>query len=324
MPNFKDFVLKRTKILLPLVAILSIVSYLLAGLSLEFQSNYPRVFLVVDLISHWQLLYAIVAFCCAIVCMEADPVRKKWYIAYASAPYIILMFSFLPWSFDTEYANDLKLKVLSANVHFDAESIGVSGDLILREYDPHIFAFIEATQKIEPSLKVFDTSKYDIFKQYQSDNFGYVLVAKKELGLKLVSSEHMPEHPIEFTGLLNNKTIAIKLVHYMPPISPEAKIIRDKAVLDTIASMKRDMNYDFNIAIGDFNATSWSGPIREFERNRFHVYLPQVTWPSIFPLIGIDHVISSEKSKILSQMNIRQDNNSDHLAVLAVLSPVKN
>lgn len=321
LTTINHFFQKRFTILFFLTAIVSIISWLFSFVPIETQEHLPTFFWISDLLSHWQFFYFVFALFCMTYLTNINQHRRFLVTLIISTPFFYGIYQHFPYN---RFLNNKdEVKIIFANIHFDAVSLGKIEELIISK-TPDIIALVETSSKIAPALE--HTSKlydYALITQYHEGGVGYAVLSKKYLNFKKPIAE-MTQDTVTFIGQKNGKTIAFNLIHYLPPISTTAKKLREQAAQTTANILKKQINeYDYVLLAGDFNATIWSTPLKLFTDLDFisTTYF-KPTWPNIpyLPGIGIDHLFIPKKLIVRESFVFDMENHSDHKAIYNSIS----
>ena len=128
------------------------------------------------------------------------------------------------------------------------------------------------------------------------------------------------EQPLRYRTFVSwqGRRVGISAIHPMPPISPiyherRAQMLQEEAYWAHSAASP-------SIVVGDLNASPWSSAMRAIAPAGLRRATGlQPTWPSLLPVIPIDHVLTSEAWEVV-ESGVGPAMGSDHRPVFAVLS----
>lgn len=317
-----SFIEKRLFILFFIVTTFSIVTFGMSFAPLEIQKEYSSIFWLADLFVHWQYNYLIFVVISFLILVKKGIFQNFFFLLLSIATFAFPIFWHFP-SVNVTPSKEAGIKLIFANIHYEANHLGKI-EQIAKEKKVDFIALVETSPSIEASLDAFSKKhNFTLIKDIQLGGFGYSLLVKKGISTKLIgdNKQSMPEDTIVIEGEKFDKKFILNLVHYMPPLSADAKEMRDTAVQKTIKNLNAYSNkaLDYNIVLGDMNATIWSTPLNEFRKIGFKSitsYNP--TWPSIFGGnlgIGIDHVLIKDNNVVVDKLIFEQENGSDHLGL---------
>lgn len=305
MKNYLSNKYSLVIILLVLITTISSVSYICSFFNLE--NNI--ITLILDLFSHWQMLYFYCAVILFVICFKH---YKKLSVICLSLISIVFFSPFYQPVY-SQKNDSLSYKIISSNVLFTTQNLDYLDKLIKEENADLIYLMEINFQHISQLEKLSQQHNYHLVVDAKDYPFGYAVLSKQQLAIHKIN---MPEDYVYFED--NNKCVA--LVHFMPPISLEAKKLRDATFNNMFAKIK-SCNKKASIIAGDFNASSWSYPLVKLKNHNYYSgnYI-QPTWPTLFKKvvgINIDHIIVNGPYSFRRYDIINPNNGSDHYTLIA-------
>lgn len=287
---------------------------LLSPWLLPLFSQYNHIFWVLDLIAHWQWLYALGLFVSAFFLLKKDK-RFGLLLAFLAMPYLSSSPA-LPMGESSKM-----LTIASANVHVSTTDVTALSQW-LSDQKPQVVVVLEVSNALGQALSGLKDYPHQIIEAEDSP-FGIALLSK----LPIIKSETINnlddiEH-IEATIDFGGKPISIYAFHPMPPLSPHFHQSRDeqlKALGNKIHSQQSPA-----IIAGDFNATPWSSAFHSLSANNLKRCNLAPTWPNWgYKILGIpiDHIVASEHW-LLNSPHVGSAIGSDHFPVVATLSLIE-
>ena len=154
----------------------------------------------------------------------------------------------------------------------------------------------------------------------RDDNFGIGLFSKIPPNSMTVQYFGEVDVPSILASLsIKNKSLDVLFTHPVPPVSQSYFNWRNEQ-LSEIASLRSQFNENL-VVVGDLNTTSWSHHFKDFIekmklRDSREGYGLQISWPAMFPFLGItiDHCLVSRNILVLNR-KIGPDIGSDHYPV---------
>lgn len=292
-------------ILLVVITIISSFSYMCSFFNLK--NNI--ITLALDLFSHWQMLYFYCAITLFMFCFNHHKKLSLCCLAIVST----VFFSQFYQPFYSQKNDNFSYKIISSNVLFTTKNLDYLDKLIQKENADLIYLMEVNYQHINQLEYLSKLYNYRLISEPKNHPFGYAILSKSTLNIQKVT---MPENYLYFED--DNKCVA--LVHLMPPISLEAKKLRDTTFNNMFSKIK-SCNKKVSLIAGDFNASSWSYPLVKLkEYNYYSGSHIQPTWPTLFKKIvgiNIDHIIVNQPYKFTRYEIINPSNGSDHYTLIA-------
>lgn len=267
---------------------------------------------LVDLATHWQWVYVIVGVVSGAmllwrgsrvsVALAALLIGAGWLSASAPVP-------------TSQVAMTPIFTVVSANLHVGRADLDA-----LHRWTNSMSADVLVLQEVNGAAA-------EAIKQWQ--DYPHQLVTPEEgpFGLAVLSRHPLSdtealesiEQPLRYRAFVawQDDQIALSAIHPMPPIS-SLYHVRRAEMLEDESRWARSVEVPAIVA-GDLNASPWSSAMRTVAYkglNRATTLAP--TWPSLLPVIPIDHVLTSAGWQVVksgSGPNV----GSDHRPVFAVL-----
>jgi len=213
------------------------------------------------------------------------------------------------------------VRVLVLNVHTSSSAFGDVARLIT-DTKPDVVGLVEVDARwlaaLAPELATFAQR----IEQSRDDNFGIALYS--HLPMSATVEQLGSDLPTVIASVdVQGTPLAIVLTHPIPPVAAEL-LASQRAQLVAVAERARSIEGPV-VVMGDFNATPWSQPFREFvaasrlcdSRAGFGL---QASFPAASALlrIPIDHVLVSCAIGV-REREIGRDVGSDHLPVVVDL-----
>lgn len=294
-----------------LMTVISVVSFMSSFLT---QDN-SFVNWILDLCSHWQMLYFFLACIFLILCIKKH--ADIAIICFISIAFIAFNPIYqLGHLSHNQHKNEHIFKIMSSNVLFTTNNLTHLEQIIYKE-QPDLVYLIEVNFQHIPKLEsIAKKDDYFLIANPENSPFGYAVLSKNKIEINKVS---MPEEFIYFS----EQNMCGALVHLMPPVSPHAKNIRDTTLNNMTQSMQ-NCHKKISFIAGDFNASPWSYPLEVLKAQGYysgsHI---QPTWPTFFiGIIGIpiDHILINKQHNFLRYEVINPDNKSDHYTLIAEIN----
>jgi endonuclease/exonuclease/phosphatase (EEP) superfamily protein YafD len=212
------------------------------------------------------------------------------------------------------------VRVLMLNVHTESSTFAEVRKLI-DDTQPDIVGLVEVDERwlggVAPAVAGFEGR----LEKPRSDNFGVALYTRAPLdGAIEMLGGTLPVAVA--TTTIRGAQLSIVLVHPLPPVSAPG-LASQRAELAAVADRVHSLSPV--IVTGDFNATPWSTPYREFlarselcdSRAGFGI---EATFPadSFILRIPIDHLLASCSIGIADR-RVGPDVGSDHLPIIVEL-----
>jgi endonuclease/exonuclease/phosphatase (EEP) superfamily protein YafD len=212
------------------------------------------------------------------------------------------------------------LRVLVLNVHTESSGFARVAKLIA-DTKPDVLGLVEVDSRWLAALAPALTGYAHRIEQPRNDNFGIALYTTLPMtGAADSVGSLLPT--VVATIDVQGTQLGVLLTHPIPPVS-RAALTDELSQLAAVARRARELTPV--IVMGDFNATPWSRPFRDFiatsglcdSRAGFGL---QASFPAESALlrIPIDHVLVSCTIGVRSRA-IERDVGSDHLPVLVEL-----
>lgn len=299
---------RRARLLIPLC---------LAGMSAPFLSGLVaneagRLFWFIDLMTHWQWLFAAGLLATTGIAAATD---RRWTVLAPLAA--VPLFSAAP-----ELPNGgttPTLSIASANIHAGTTDPQRLVQWLTAE-QPDVVIVLEVSPPAAASL---DRLRDYPFRIIQPDDspFGIALLSKLPFASKAVVPDAAGIPHIQTELMFSQRRIGVAAFHPMPPMSPHYHALRDAQLHAHIQTTT--VHAIPAILAGDLNATPWSSAFRGLEQagwRRATGLLP--TWPAwgqgMFG-IPIDHVLASSQWRVVER-KVGPQLGSDHLPVLVRLA----
>lgn len=291
------------------VSLVGLVTPLLSGLHAESSGTIAW---LLDLLSHWQLLYLAGLFPACLILMFENP---RWGLALLSVP--------LPWMMAAEQvpisAREAGMRVLnvaSANVHIENTDV-TPLTRWLSDALPDVVVLHEVSPDYSKQLQAY--ANYP-FKQLAPANDPFGLAILSRFPLKNVE-KFTDEGGIPYVKALldwNGHLVTLIAWHPMPPLSPRYHHARNAQLRILAEAARREGNP--TILAGDLNATPWSSAFNGISQLGLrHATGLAPTWPAAgLGMLGIpiDHVLISGHWQALERSK-GPDIGSDHFPVVA-------
>lgn len=296
-----------------IIAALCILGLLSPWLLLLF-SQYNRIFWVLDLIAHWQWLYALGLLISTLWLIKKDK-RYGFLLALSAMPWL----SSSPALPTGESAK--KLTIASTNVHVSTTDVTALHQWLSIQ-KPQVVIVLEvsiALGKELPSLKEYP---YQVVEADDSP-FGIALLSKLPLIKSNITAHDFGNPHIEADVSFEGKTISIYAFHPPPPLDIRFHQSRDEQ-LSALATKIHSRQLPAIIA-GDFNATPWSSAFRSLSANNLKRANLAPTWPNWgYKILGIpiDHIVASPHWR-LNTHQVGHAIGSDHFPIVATLSLIE-
>ena len=277
-------------------------------------SQYNQLFWLLDLVVHWQWLFALGVLFGVLLLLKKDK-RYGVLLAFLAMPFL----SSSP-SLATGESTKI-LTVASANVHVSTTDVTQ-----LREWltvqNPQVVIVLEVSNALGKQLPDLKEYPYQVIEADDSP-FGIALLSK----LPILKSETINnldgianiEADVDFSG----KPVSVYAFHPMPPLNAHYHQLRDDQ-LSALATKINNRQLPAIIA-GDFNATPWSSAFRSLSSHNLKRVNLTPTWPNWgYKIIGIpiDHIVASDQWR-LSDSQVGKAIGSDHFPVIAKLSLIE-
>lgn len=293
----------------------------------------PVRFLLLDLLSHFQTYYFVIATVIFMILVFGRPFFKKgrvyWHMLFPTLFSLILSgLSLLPYLPTTDKIDTTPVKpliVMQANV-FKFNSDHKAFLAQIQQHDPDVIAVAEATPKWRDALK---SLKKDWPHQVDKAKLG-------SHGMMIFSKRPLSHVDTQYLGRADIPTIFFRLewqdqhiqfisLHPLPPVCWSCFTIRDTNFLDIADIVKKQPTDTPTIVLGDMNTTMFSPSYKTFihRTDLRNARLGQglyPTWPVTLPFflrLPIDHILHSKNLELL-HFSALPTNNSDHLTTLAV------
>ena len=309
--SVKKFLLKRLKLLLALVVLLSLTGYLGA------------VHWTFELTSHFKVHYFALSLLSAIVFIL---VRQWGWASLGLLGIILNGIVVLSWYFpSTEtVVKNPQLKLLLSNVNIQNKNYSALIQLVTTEL-PDILIIQEGNAGWIKQLKVLEkTFPYQIAPP-KSYIFGTIIFSRFRFEqTQVLSLGSQVRETILIKIKFNGQNVSLLTTHPFPPI-PQHNFDRRNRQLFAVKSVIEQLPTP-KILIGDLNITMWSPIYSKLlsdtglvnARQGFGI-LP--TWPTFLPflMLPIDHCLISSDIKVV---NIRTGKRigSDHLPLIVELA----
>ena len=296
-----------------IIATLSILG-LLSPLIAPLFNQYNRTFWALDLIVHWQWLYAFGL----IISIVLGSIKQKRFAVLS----VLLAIPFLSASPSLPSGKSTKkLTIASANVHVSTTDIALLRAWFATQ-NAQIVVVLEVSKALSKQLPNLNEYPYQVIEASDSP-FGIALLSKLPIA-KHSTINHLDdithiEADVDFAG----QPISVYAFHPMPPLNPRYHESRDKQ-LSALAAKIHSRQLPAIIA-GDFNATPWSSAFRRLNALNLKRINLTPTWPNWgYKIIGIpiEHIVASNHWRLISSQ-VGKAIGSDHFPVIAKLSLIK-
>ncbi|MEC9070770.1 MAG: endonuclease/exonuclease/phosphatase family protein [Myxococcota bacterium] len=285
---------------------------------------------VAALASHWRLHVALAAM--GVGLWAAGRRRWSWFFAMMLSGGLLLH-PVIPEFRGLNSAPRAKggetsrpsLKVLSLNVHMTQRHFGGVDELLALE-KPDLVMLVEVDQGwiegLEASLEAYPHR----YESPRSDFLGLAIYSRRPLRTPAISHPGGPDGPVMAVGVqVGDVWTRVALVHGLPPIRPDWSHSQRQLFEGLAATISRAPGP--YLVCGDFNATPWSSPFKEFRLGADLLHsrggsLPPGTWPTWVPSamrIPIDHCLVSREWRV-NRYELGDSVGSDHLPVVVELS----
>jgi endonuclease/exonuclease/phosphatase (EEP) superfamily protein YafD len=287
---------------------------LLSPLIAKLFSHYNRAFWALDLVAHWQWLYALGLIFGVLLLSMKD---KRFAVLL-----VFLVIPFLSASPSLASGESAKtLSIASANVHVSTTDVTQLREWLAAQ-NPQVVVVLEVSTALGKQLPSLKEYPHQVVEAHDSP-FGIALISK----LPILKSEIINniddiariEADIDFDGRL----VSVYAFHPMPPLNPHYHQSRD-AQLSALATKIQARQLPAIIA-GDFNATPWSSAFRSLNNADIKRTNLSPTWPNWGnKIIGIpiDHIVASKQWRLI-ESQVGKAIGSDHFPVIAKLSLIE-
>lgn len=306
-----EYLYRRAFFLLPLC----LLGLALPFLTSQLSGTTNRIVWALDLVVHWQWLFAIgAAGSCVIV-----GVRRKIF------SYLLVVVLALPffsaanaWP-ETSRGVRPTLTIASANINIDNSDVHPLAEW-LAEASPDVVAVLEVSPAYAAGLAKLSAYPHQVAAP-ALDPFGIALLSKHPLSDTRVVRDGSSTPYITARLQVHGKEVRVVAFHPMPPFYVADHRERDTKLQQLISESDIPA-----VIAGDFNATPWSTAFAAIENSgwlRATGLAP--TWPSSgrgYIGIPIDHVIASPHW-VSIPVDRRPNIGSDHLPVIVGLLLVK-
>lgn len=211
------------------------------------------------------------------------------------------------------------LKIAAANLLFFNRDYATAQRWI-RDERPDVLVLTEVTDGWAAAIEALD----DLYPYRAVRPTGFVAMLSRHpwRALEVVPGPRPRQGVLVARLELGGKTLSIIGAHPASPIRPHTIAARDRE-LDLIARLAREATGPV-AALGDFNATPWSAPMRRLVRTSPLRYadLRATTWPTGLPRflgIKIDHILLGNGCAVVDYKTGPMIG-SDHLPVVATIS----
>lgn len=268
---------------------------------------------LVDLGAHWQWLYLVAGVVSgamlfrrgsrALVALAAILIAGGWFSASTGAE-------------GASVDAHPRFTVVSANLHLgqaDLDALtrwaaGLGADVLVLQ---------EVTEASARSIARWKDYPYQLVTP-EDGPFGLAVLSRHPLTDTAVLESL--EQPLRYRAFVSwqGRRVAISAVHPMPPIDPlyherRAQMLEEEARWGHSAGSP-------SIVAGDLNASPWSSALRAVAPAGLRRATGlQPTWPGRFPVIPIDHILTSDAWQVVAS-GLGPAIGSDHRPVFAVLS----
>ena len=284
-----------------------------------FLGNY---FWFFDLISHFRI-QALIVF--ILTLFGFIFLNDKKFIIINTAIVFYILISIIPFYFSNEkrIKPNNNLKLFYTNVLTSNQNFGTLTNLIQQE-NPDIIGLIEVNKDWESHIHCdLDEYKY-IVSLPRDDNFGVLLLSKKEILHSEIKYFCSYEIPTIYACIKSgNDSIHFILTHTIPPTSSYDFIQRNLQLENINKFVKHQSN---SIIVGDFNCSSFSQNYNrilkksDLKDSRIGFGL-QPSWPTWAPIfyVTLDHILVSKNINIIDRKTL-SGFGSDHLPIVMEFS----
>ena len=272
-----------------------------------------------DLLSHFQVHYAVILLLCTCGLLLAKPRRR------CTIPLVGLLFTLnLLWGAAQPVPQigpiESPIRLLSINVYAGNPRIERIEDYVQR-IDPDLLVLMEITSDWQPTLeRLAHRYPHHVIRTHPAP-FGIALFSRLPVDSSTIlelGGSGVPS--IQARLRHEGQPIELLAIHTLPPISASFSETRNRQ-LEALSDHARQCR-DPLIVVGDLNLTPWSPWFRRLlerthlldTRNGFGI---QPSWPARFRWLGIpiDHCLVSPQYIIRSR-SCGPNLGSDHLPVL--------
>lgn len=228
---------------------------------------------------------------------------------------------FIPWHSEYLASSENQISLYLLNVYNPGNSYSSVRSSILK-HNPDVVGLVEVDQRWLDNISVpASMYPYRILRPL-SGAYGLALYSKFPLVLDRESiGDDVAPVIVANLELPNAKTILLSLLHANKPTDQVGSFYRN-LYLRRLASYLREQDRSM-IVFGDFNATIWSKPYRQWIseskfKNAMHGYGLLKTWHANNPLLWltIDHIFFRGELKSVNTETL-DEVGSDHYPVLA-------
>lgn len=284
-----------------------------------FLGNY---FWFFDLISHFRI-QALLVF--ILTLFGFIFLNDKKFIIINTAIVFYILISIIPFYFSNEkrIKPNNNLKLFYTNVLTSNQNFGTLTNLIQQE-NPDIIGLIEVNKDWESHIHCdLDEYKY-IVSLPRDDNFGVLLLSKKEILYSEIKYFCSYEIPTIYACIKSgNDSIHFILTNTIPPTSSYDFIQRNLHLENINKFVKHQSN---SIIVGDFNCSSFSQNYNrilkksDLKDSRIGFGL-QPSWPTWAPIfyVTLDHILVSKNINIIDRKTL-SGFGSDHLPIVMEFS----
>ncbi len=277
-------------------------------------SQYNRFFWALDLIAHWQWLYALGLLASTLFLLKKDK-RYGLLLVFLAIPFL----SSSPALPAGESAKTLT--IASANVHVSTTDVTALRQWLSTQ-SPQVVVVLEVSNALGKTLPSLKDYPYQIVEAEDSP-FGIALLSKLPVIKANVIAHDFGNPHIEADIEFEGKSISIYAFHPPPPLDVRFHQSRDEE-LSALASKIHSRQTPAIIA-GDFNATPWSSAFRSLTANNLKRTNFAPTWPNWgYKVLGIpiDHIVASEHWRLTSHQ-VGSAIGSDHFPVVTTLALIE-
>lgn len=210
------------------------------------------------------------------------------------------------------------LKIAAVNLLFFNRDYAAAARWI-RDERPDVLVLTEVTDGWAAAIEALD----DLYPYRAVRPTGFIAMISRRpwTSLEVVPGPRPRQGLVVARLALEGKTLTVIGAHPASPIRPQAVAARDDE-LDLIARVAREAPGPV-AAMGDFNATPWSAPMRRLVRTSPLRYadLLATTWPTALPRwlgIKIDHILLGNGCAVRG-FATGPDLGSDHRPVVAMI-----
>lgn len=268
---------------------------------------------LVDLAAHWQWLYVIVGIVSGAMLL----LRASWLpVALAALLVGAGWLSASDPAAVSSAASQPRFTVASANLEVGQADL----DALHRWADGRGVDVLVLQEVNEASARAIAQWK----------DYPYQLVTPEEgpFGLAVLSRHPLSdteelesnEQPLRYRTFVSwqGRQVGVSAIHPMPPISPLYHERRAQMLQEEARWAHSDASP--SIVAGDLNASPWSSAMRAVVPAGLRRATGlQPTWPSMLPVIPIDHILTSDAWQVVAS-GVGPEIGSDHRPVIAVLS----